>query len=192
MEDLWLVQLWLVWQALTAISLSQQLHYCNQWWSIKMASQLYSQYRFVLSYQHKREWSICWCWGNRSSAVLFNSSTPDIAVIKDNILYAICYRTNSMFWNKFSKSRNYKINRYKNLSNKVVGNHALKKLLLDISSLGFYTNYTTPFIKFFRELKIDNTERMLRKCRELAIRASCYLNIGKNKEWHSPKLLTFA
>ena len=88
-----------------------------------------------------------------------------------------------------SKSRNYKINRYKNLSNKVVGNYAVKKLFLEILSIESYTNDTKPFIKFLGELKIDNT--LLRKCSEVAIRASFYLYIRKNKEWLSPKLLTF-
>ena len=80
---------------------------------------------------------------------------------------------------------------YENLSNKVIGNYAVKKLILEIYSLGFYTNDTKIFIKFVRELKIDNAERMLRKCSEVAIRASFYLYIRKNKEWLSPKLLTF-
>ena len=74
---------------------------------------------------------------------------------------------------------------------KVVENFVVKKLFLEISSLGFYTNDTKPFIKLLRELKIDNTERMLRKCSEVAKRVSFYLYISKNKEWLSPKLLTF-
>ena len=73
----------------------------------------------------------------------------------------------------------------------VVENFVVKKLFLEISSLGFYTNDTKPFIKLLRELKIDNTERMLRKCSEVAKRVSFYLYISKNKEWLSPKLLTF-
>ena len=127
--------------------------------------------------------------GYRSSAELFNLPVPDTVVIKDNALYAIelkaCSETN------FSKNQNYKINRYKNLSNEVVGNYAVKKLFLEISSLGFCTNNTNPFIKFLRELKVGNTERMLRQCSEVAIRASFYLNIHKYKKWLCPKLLTF-
>ena len=126
--------------------------------------------------------------GYGSSAVLFNSLIPNIVVITDNTLYTIeltvCFGTN------LSKSRNYKINTYKNLSNKVVGNY-VKKLLLEILSIEFYTNDTKPFIKFLRELKIDYTEQMLRKCSEVAVRASFYFYIRKNKEWLSPKLLTF-
>ena len=38
-------------------------------------------------------------------------------------------------------------NRHKNLSNEVVGNYAVKKILLEILSLGFYRNNTRPFIK---------------------------------------------
>ena len=113
----------------------------------------------------------------------------NIVVIKDNILYTIeltvCFEIN------FSKCPNYNINRSKNLSNEVVGNYAVKKLFPDISPFGFYMNDTKTFIKFLTELKIDNTERILRKCSEVAIKDSFYLYIRKNKEWHSPKLLTF-
>ena len=48
-----------------------------------------------------------------------------------------------------------------------------------------------PFIKFCKDLKINNTDRMLMKCREVVIGASFFLNIRKNKEWPIPKLLTF-
>ena len=68
----------------------------------------------------------------------------------------------------------------------------MKTLFLETSSLGFYTNDTKPLIKFLRELKMDSTEQMLRKCSEMAIRASFYLYIHQNKEWPSRKLLTFA
>ena len=97
----------------------------------------------------------------------------------------ICFETN------FTKSRNYKINRYNNLSNDVIGNYIVKKLFLEISSLGFYTNDAKPFIKFCKQLKVNNTERMLKKCSEAAIRASFFLNIRKNKEWPKPSLLSF-
>ena len=138
-----------------------------------MASRLDFQDHFVLSYQHKYD-MFDDVEEYKSSAVLFNSSIPNIVAIKDNILYAVeltlCFKTN------FSRSQNYKINRYKNLSN-VIGNYAVKKLFLKISSLGFYMNDIKPFIKFLRELKIDNTEQMLRKCSEVAIRVSFYLNV---------------
>ena len=65
----------------------------------------------------------------------------------------------------------------------VVENFVVKKLFLEISSLGFYTNDTKTFIKFLRELKINITEQILRKRSEVvAIRASSYLYIRKNKE----------
>ena len=44
-----------------------------------------------------------------------------------------------------------------------------------VTRSGFYTNDKKPFIKFVRKsLKIDNTEKMFRKCSEVAIRASFY------------------
>ena len=43
----------------------------------------------------------------------------------------VCFETN------FQKSRKYKISRYKNLSNEVVGNYNIKKLFIEISTLGF-------------------------------------------------------
>ena len=66
-----------------------------------------------------------------------------------------------------------------NLSNEVVGNYAVKNLFLEISSLGFYRNDTKPLIKFLREVKIENTERILMKFSEVVVRASFYLNILK-------------
>ena len=94
--------------------------------------------------------------GYNSSAVFFASSIPDIVVINNDIFYAIelivCFETN------FQKSRKYKMNRYKNLSNKVVGNYIVKKLFLEISTLGFYTNDMKPFIKFCKDLKINNQD----------------------------------
>ena len=118
--------------------------------------------------------------GYNSSAVFFASSIPDIVVINNDIFYAIeltvCFETN------FQKSRKYKMNRYKNLSNEVVGNYIVKKLFLEISTLGFYTNDMKPFIKFCKDLKINNQDWLLRTCSEVAIRASFFLNIRKNKE----------
>ena len=118
--------------------------------------------------------------GYNSSAVFFASSIPDIVVINNDIFYAIeltvCFETN------FQKSRKYKMNRYKNLSNEVVGNYIVKKLFIEISTLGFYTSDMKPYIKFYKVLKINSTDRMLRKSSEVAIRASFFLNIRKNKE----------
>ena len=117
--------------------------------------------------------------GYNSSAVFFASSIPDIVVINNDIFYAIeltvCFETN------FQKSRKYKMNRYKNLSNEVVGNYIVKKLFIEISTLGFYTNDMKPFIKFCKDLKINNTDRMLRTCSEVVTRASFLHNIRKNK-----------
>ena len=99
--------------------------------------------------------------------VFFASSVSDIVVINSDILYAIeltaCFETN------FQKSRKYKMNRYKNLSNEVVGNYIIKKLFIEISTVGFYTNDMKPFIKLCEYLKINNTDRMLGKCSEVAI-----------------------
>ena len=118
--------------------------------------------------------------GYNSSAVFFASSIPDIVIISNDILYAI--ELTVFFETNFQKSRKYKINKYKNLANEFVGNYNVKKLFMEISTLGFYTNDMKPFIKFCKDLKINNT---------LAIRASFFLNICKSKEWPCPKLLTF-
>ena len=73
------------------------------------------------------------------------------------------------------------MNRYYNLPNEVVGNYIINKLLIEISTLGFYTNDMKPFIKFCKDLKTNNTDRMLRKCSEVVTRASFFHNIRKNK-----------
>ena len=80
----------------------------------------------------------------------------------------------------------YKMSRYKNLSNKVVGNYIVKKLFTEISTLGVYINEMKPF----KDLKINNTDRMLRKCYEVTIRAPFFVSICKNREWPSRKLLS--
>ena len=117
--------------------------------------------------------------GYNISAVLFASSVPDIVVINNDILQAkeltVCFETN------FQKSRKYEMNWYKNLSNEVVANYIVKGLFIEISTLGFYTNDMKPFIKFCKDLKINNADRLLRKCSEVAIRASFFLNIRKNR-----------
>ena len=86
--------------------------------------------------------------GYDSSAVFFASSISDIVVINNDILYAIeltvCFETN------FQTSRRYKMNRYKILSNEVVGNYIVKKLFTEISTLGLYTNDMKSFIKFLK------------------------------------------
>ena len=64
----------------------------------------------------------------------------------------VCSKTN------FQKSRKYKINRYKNLSNEVAGNYDVKKLFIEISTLRFYTNDMKPFIKFCKDPKTKNTD----------------------------------
>ena len=127
--------------------------------------------------------------GYNSSAVFFSSSIPDMIVINNDTSYAI--ELTVWFEKNFRKSRKYKINKYKNLSNEVAGNFNVKKLFNEISTSGFYTDDLKPFIKFCKDLKINNTDPMLRKCSEVAIRASFFLNIRKNKEWPSPKLSTF-
>ena len=50
---------------------------------------------------------------------------------------------------------------------------------------------TKLFIKLLRELKLDNTEQMLRKYSEVAMRASFYLNVRKNNKWLGQKVLMF-
>ena len=77
------------------------------------------------------------------------------------------------------------------MSNEVVGNYIVKKLFIEISTLEFYTNDMKPFIKFCKDLKINNTDRVMRKWSDVAIRASFFLNIGKNKEWPGAKLSMF-
>ena len=67
-----------------------------------------------------------------------------------------------------------------------IRNYSLKYL-----HFRFYTNNMKSFLKFCKDLEINNTDRMLRKCIEVAIRASIFLSIRKNKEWPGPKLLMF-
>ena len=125
LEDSWVIQLWFVKQASNTNPFSQQLDfYINdgrfKWRhdSILKTILFYLTSTNVYDVFADNE-------GYRSSAELFNLPIRDTVVIKDNALYVIeliaCSETN------FSKNRNYKINRYKNLSNEVVGNYAVPR-----------------------------------------------------------------
>ena len=145
-----------MWQTSNANPFSQQLHFCNKWWSIQMAwfsrpfcSTLSAQTSMMcLLMLCHIEVLLIYSTNNIKLTIIFNSSIPGIVVIKDNILYAleltVCFEAD------VAKSWNYKINRYKNLSNEVVRNYDVKKLFMEILLLWFYTKDTKSFSKFLR------------------------------------------
>ena len=127
--------------------------------------------------------------GFRSPSELFKSYRPDIVLRKNDKLFifelTVCFETNTL------KSRNYKINRYKDIEKDAVAPlYVAEKYFIEITSIGFITKSIQPFQRFCKLYKI-NTERMMKKASETAIRASFYIFNRRNKEWTNPELLNF-
>ena len=128
--------------------------------------------------------------GYRNTSELFHRSRPDAALVSSKEIIIIeltcCFETNLI------NSRNYKKERYRNIDKDVVDQaRQIKKVFVEISSLGFYTKH----IKDLKSLcKMDsniNTDRLLAKLTEVAVRSSYYIFTQRNKTWNQPDILKF-
>ena len=122
-------------------------------------------------------------------AELFRSLRPDIALLKKDHLIAIeltcCFETN------FSKSRNYKTDRYKNLQLDCRKPVKLTKVFVEISSLGLHYKHIKDLKQICKENTNINVNRMINKMTEVAARASYFIYTRRNTEWPSPQILKF-
>ena len=66
----------------------------------------------------------------------------------------------------------------------------VKKIFIEITSLGLVTTHIENLNSIFKETDI-NYKRMIAKCMEVAMRASFYIYIRRNKRWTYPPLLKF-
>ena len=129
--------------------------------------------------------------GFKNPAELFNSSRPDIAMKIGNELYVIeltsCYETN------FTKSRDYKIKRYSKLTDNLNDkNLNLRKMFIEVSSLGFLPKEIREFRNFCKQFDCINITRMLNKISEVTLRCSYFIYNKRNSiEWENPELLKF-
>lgn len=127
----------------------------------------------------------------RNPALLFTSQRPDIVINTKNrmivIELTVPYETNS------KKSREYKKDRYQNLKENLVNQVDLLEIhFLEITSLGFITKDIKTVKKLFNSLfPKKDTERLLLKCSEVALRATFFIYCRRDKDWNNPELLSF-
>ena len=99
------------------------------------------------------------------------AQSPDLVLttsLKTLIIeLTVCFETNLI------KSRDYKVNRYTYLEDNIKDTgREVELILVEISSLGFYTDEIKPFKQFIKHLKL-NPIQILEKCTQLWIRYFC-------------------
>ena len=129
--------------------------------------------------------------GYRNTAELFHHFRPDAALIKDNEIIILeltcCFETN------FKKSRDFKIEKYRNLKEDLIDqSKKLKKVFIEISPLGFYTKNIIEFERTCKISPVINIKRLLSKLTEVSIRSSYYIYTQRNNnDWNHPNILKF-
>ena len=127
--------------------------------------------------------------GYETTGTFFNSSKPDIVLVKNNCMYlielTICFETNT------TKSRKFKISRYSEIENETKQKYdKIVKLYIEITSTGFITKDIKDFLSLIKNKHIDSA-RLMNKMSEVAIRGYFYIYIRRNKSWPKPSLLKF-
>ena len=118
-----------------------------------------------------------------------SGSRPDLVLVTSDCIFAleltVCFETNLV------KSREYKVNRYKDLGNELSSSgKVFKMIFIEFSALGFYTEKMKTFTDFLKLFKLNHS-RILEKCSETCIRSSYYIFNRRNKMWTVPELLLF-
>ena len=126
----------------------------------------------------------------KNTSQLFLTQRPDVAILDNQsiivIELTICYETNT------KKSREYKINRNKDLKTQLIDpSKKLRVFFVEFTSLGFISKESyEPFCKYLKEIKV-NYEHAIYKCMETIIRSSYYIFCRRNKSWTDPDLLDY-
>ena len=117
--------------------------------------------------------------GHRPDLVLETNETITVLEL------TICFETN------LHKSREYKINKYKNLGQHIRNKRKkLEVIFVEFSSLGFYSEDIKDFRNLLKLYKLDHN-RILEKCSETCIRSSYYIFNRRCKDWTLPQLMLF-
>ena len=118
--------------------------------------------------------------GYKNSSELFRNLRRDIVLLK-----RVSFETNLI------NSRNYKIDRYCNLEEDCNLNVKVKKLYVEVSSLGFLSKNIKELKTLCRQNADINVNRMLQKISEVAIRSTYLIYTKRNSEWTNPDILKF-
>ena len=136
-----------------------------------------------------RVYADCVASGLDCTSTLFETQRPDIVIANDRKMVAIeltiPYETNS------NNAKLRKRNRYKNLkSNLIIPCDEFEVVTLEVTTLGFVTKDIARFKSVMKGLNI-NTDRMISKMSEVALRATFFIYCRRNKVWENPELLQF-
>ena len=127
--------------------------------------------------------------GYKNPSELFRNLRPDIVLLKRDSLVSIeltcCFETNLI------NSRNYKIDRYCNLEEDCNLNVKVKKLYVEVSSLGFLSKNIKELKTLRRQNADINVNRMLQKISEVAIRSTYLIYTKRNSKWTNLDTLKF-
>ena len=96
-----------------------------------------------------------------------------------------CFETNLI------NSLNYKIDRYCNLEENCNLNIKVKKLYVEVSSLGFLSKNIIELKMLCRQNADIKISRMLQNISEVAIRLTYLIYTKRNSEWTNPDILKF-
>ena len=102
------------------------------------------------------------------------------------VLYIyIFYETNC------TKAKRRKKERYRHLRSELItACYAFEVITLEVTTLGFVSKDIDRFRRLLRTLEM-NDERIIKKCMEVALRATFYIYCRRNKPWNNPDLLNF-
>ena len=128
--------------------------------------------------------------GYKNPSELFrNLLITDIVLLKPDSLVSMeltcCFETNLI------NSLNYKIDRYCNLEENCNLNIKVKKLYVEVSSLGFLSKNIIELKMLCRQNADINISRMLQNISEVAIRLTYLIYTKRNSEWTNPDILKF-
>ena len=128
--------------------------------------------------------------GYRNTFELFHRLRPDVAIVTATEVIIVeltcCFETN------LQKSREYKIERYRNIGDDLIDqSKKLRKVFIEISSLGFHTKQINDFKLLCKLSSTINIDRLMSKLSEVAIRCSYYIYTQRNNNWTNQDVLKF-
>ena len=110
---------------------------------------------------------------------LFVSDRPDIALIVNGIVYVLeltcCHELN------LAASKNYKREKYKNLTLVSNINHNIKVFTIEVSSIGFVQS--RGLLALCKDIKIELSDTAIQKLGEMSLRCSFFIFCNRHKPW---------
>ena len=126
---------------------------------------------------------------NPGEIFMDNTYRPDIVVKHPESLTII--ELTVPFETNMIKSREGKFTKYQDIRDKLKNQHKkIEIIFFEVSSLGFTAKQDKQMKAYLNELQV-NTDELLLKCMEVAVRCTYYIYCRRNKEWTNPDLLDY-